>query len=84
MHEIKIEMRTSADYNKILSSEYNLGFDFLITISELVKSNNIDLESEEILELKAMTDEGIIIEEYNGLELMLINQDIKEMIKEGE
>ena len=84
MHEIKIEMRTSADYNKILSSDYNLGFDFLIAISELVKSNNIDLESEEILELKAMTDEGIIIEEYNGLELMLINQDIKEMIKEGE
>ena len=84
MCEIKIEMRTSADYNKILSSDYNLGFDFLIAISELVKSNNIDLEFEEILELKVMTDEGIIIEEYNGLELMLINQDIKEMIKEGE
>lgn len=84
MYEIKIEMRTSADYNKILSSDYNLGFDFLIAISELVKSNNIDLEFEEILELKVMTDEGIIIEEYNGLELMLINQDIKEMIKEGE
>ena len=84
MYEIKIEMRTSADYNKILSSDYNLGFDFLIAISELVKSNNIDLEFEEILELKLMTDEGIIIEEYNGLELMLINQDIKEMIKEGE
>lgn len=56
----------------------------MIAISELVKSNNIDLEFEEILELKVMTDEGIIIEEYNGLELMLINQDIKEMIKEGE
>ena len=84
MYEIKIEMRTSADYNKILSSDYNLGVDFLTAISELVKSNNIDLEFEEILELKVMTDEGIIIEEYNGLELMLINQDIKEMIKEGE
>lgn len=84
MYEIKIEMRTSEDYNKILSSDYNLGFDFLIAISELVKRNNIDLEFEEILELKVMTDEGIIIEEYNGLELMLINQDIKEMIKEGE
>lgn len=52
MQELKIEMKTSANYNKTLRVIYESKdsyYDLLCAIYELAKKNNIDLTSEEVV-----------------------------------
>lgn len=88
MQELKIEMKTSADYNKTLRAIYEskeVYYDLLCAIYELAKKNNIDLTSEEVVELKVIRyNDEIDIEEYSQMGLIWINEDLQDIIKEKE
>lgn len=87
MQELKIEMKTSADYNKTLRAIYESKdpYDLLWAIYELAKKNNIDLTSEEVVELKVIRyKDEIEIEEYSEMALIWINeylQNIKAIVR---
>lgn len=88
MQELKIEMKTSADYNKTLRAIYESKeayYDLLCAIYELAKKNNIDLTSEEVVELKVIRyNDEIDIEEYSEMALIWINEYLQDIIKEKE
>lgn len=88
MQELKIEMKTSADYNKTLRAIYKSKdsyYDLLCAIYELAKKNNIDLTSEEVVELKVIRyEDEIEIEEYSEMALIWINEYLQDIIKEKE
>lgn len=88
MRELKIEMKTSADYNKTLRAIYeskDAYDDLLCAIYELAKKNNIDLTSEEVVELKVIGyNDEIDIEEYSEMGLIWLNEDLQDIIKEKE
>lgn len=57
----------------------------LCAIYELVKKNNIDLTSEEVVELKVIRyEDEIEIEEYSKMALIWINKYLQDIIKEKE
>ena len=86
MQELKIEMKTSANYNKTLRAIYESKdsyYDLLCAIYELAKKNNIDLTSEEVVELKVIRyKDEIEIEEYSEMALIWINEYLQDIIKE--
>ena len=88
MQELKIEMKTSANYNKTLRAIYESKdsyYDLLCAIYELAKKNNIDLTSEEVMELKVIRyEDEIEIEEYSEMALIWINEYLQDIIKEKE
>lgn len=88
MQELKIEMKTSGDYNKTLRAIYELKdayYELLCVIYELAKKNDIDLTSEEVVELKVIRyNDEIDIEEYSEKGLIWINEDLQDIIKEKE
>lgn len=88
MQELKIEMKTSANYNKTLRAIYESKdsyYDLLCAIYELAKKNNIDLTSEEVVELKVIRyEDEIEIEEYSEMALIWINEYLQDIIKERE
>ena len=83
MQELKIEMVTSADYNKTLRAIYETKdsyYDLLCAIYELAKKNNVDLTFERVVELKVIRY-GVEFK-FESLEIDWINEDLQNIIKE--
>lgn len=82
MQELKIEMVTSTDYNKILRAIYETKdsyYDLLCAIYELAKKNNVDLTFERVVELKVIRY-GVEFK-FESLEIGWINEDLQNIIK---
>lgn len=83
MEELKIEMVTSTDYNKILRAIFETKdsyYDLLCSIYELAKKNNVDLTFERVVELKVIRY-GVEFK-FESLEIDWINEDLQNIIKE--